>query len=111
MNPLIIPIVNVGAAKTFIKNPAIFKFVEAMDRKLQKDTGPGIPKEIHSQLFDHFVQLGGRVAPGSGLGLALVKQMVTLMSGTIHFESDPLVVPSTTCIMRLPLEHCENACF
>ena len=70
-----------------------------------RDTGPGIPKEDQSRMFERFVQRGG--APGSGLGLALVKQMVDLMSGTIHFDSDPTIRPGTTCVVRLPLTGCE----
>ena len=67
-----------------------------------KDTGPGIPKEVQSRMFERFVQRGG--APGSGLGLALVKQLVDLMEGTIYFDSDPTVRPGTTCVVRLPLK-------
>jgi two-component system, sensor histidine kinase len=70
-----------------------------------RDTGPGIPKEQQSRMFERFVQRGG--APGSGLGLALVKQMVALMSGTIHFDSDPTIRPGTTCVVRLPLKSCD----
>jgi signal transduction histidine kinase/CheY-like chemotaxis protein len=70
-----------------------------------RDTGPGIPKEDQSRMFERFVHRGG--APGSGLGLAIVKQMVTLMGGTIHFESDPRIKPGTNCIVRLPLKLCE----
>jgi CheY-like chemotaxis protein len=70
-----------------------------------RDTGPGIPKEDQTRMFDRFVQRGG--APGSGLGLALVKQMVDLMCGTIYFDSDPTVRPGTTCVVRLPLQCCE----
>jgi signal transduction histidine kinase/CheY-like chemotaxis protein len=70
------------------------------------DTGPGIPKEDQSQMFERFTQRGG--APGSGLGLAIAKQMVTLMAGTITFDSDPTVRPGTTCRVLLPLVLCEE---
>jgi signal transduction histidine kinase/CheY-like chemotaxis protein len=70
------------------------------------DTGPGIPKEEQPFMFERFTQRGG--APGSGLGLAISKQMVTLMNGTIGFDSDPTVKPGTTCTVMLPLKLCEE---
>jgi CheY-like chemotaxis protein len=45
--------------------------------------------------------------PGTGLGLAISKQLVSLMGGTIRFESDPSSRPGTNCIVLLPLELCE----
>ena len=57
------------------------------------DTGPGMAKEQQAQLFQRFRQLSGnfdtRVHEGSGLGLALAKEMVELMGGTIWVESKP----------------------
>lgn len=73
-----------------------------------RDTGPGIPKDDHLQMFDRFTQRGGG-ATGSGLGLAISKQLVTLMGGTMHFQSDPTVKPGTTCIVMLPLQPCEQS--
>ena len=69
------------------------------------DTGPGIPKREQERLFERFVQRGG--APGTGLGLAISKQIVTMMGGTIRFESDPTIQPGTNCIVTLPLEMCK----
>lgn len=55
------------------------------------DTGPGIPQEQQALLFQRFRQLGGnfdtRTHEGSGLGLALAKEMVELMGGRIWVES------------------------
>jgi hypothetical protein len=68
------------------------------------DTGPGIPKSEQEKLFERFVQRGG--APGSGLGLVIVKQIVDLMRGSIRFDSDPTIRPGTTCTVSLPLEEC-----
>lgn len=70
------------------------------------DTGPGIPIDQQEMMFERFVQRG--TAPGSGLGLAIVKHIVTLMGGTIHFESDPTVKPGTNCVVMLPLPACEQ---
>lgn len=54
------------------------------------DTGIGIPAEAHAAVFDAYVQhgsAGSRRAGGAGLGLAVCKQLVTLMDGTIELES------------------------
>ncbi len=54
------------------------------------DTGIGIAPEDVPRLFQHFVQLDSRLAreyEGAGLGLALVKRMVELHSGTVRAES------------------------
>jgi PAS domain S-box-containing protein len=57
-----------------------------------KDSGIGIPKEKQISVFKEFVQGDGaatRKYGGSGLGLALVKKVVELMSGSISMESEP----------------------
>ncbi len=56
------------------------------------DTGPGIESEAMPRLFQPFVQLDGgptRQHGGAGLGLALARQLVELMGGTIRVESSP----------------------
>ena len=56
------------------------------------DTGIGIPTEQHEQLFELFVQLDGGLSRhygGTGLGLAMVKQLVDLHGGSISIESTP----------------------
>lgn len=56
------------------------------------DTGPGIPADQHRLLFDRFRQLdtfATRSHEGSGLGLALAKELVELMGGRIGMESSP----------------------
>ena len=55
-----------------------------------KDTGIGIAKEQIPQLFERFRQAEGsenRSYEGSGLGLALVKELVEMHSGQIEVES------------------------
>ncbi len=54
-----------------------------------KDTGEGIPQDEISNLFDRFFQVAGstKKEQGSGLGLALVKELVQVLDGTITVES------------------------
>jgi len=57
-----------------------------------KDTGHGIPKEELPRIFDRFRQVDGsstRAHEGTGIGLALVKDLVTLHGGHIDVSSEP----------------------
>jgi PAS domain S-box-containing protein len=54
------------------------------------DSGIGIPAEEMPHLFERFHRVertGGRTQEGSGIGLALVNELVKLHSGTIEAES------------------------
>ena len=54
------------------------------------DEGPGIPEEAQSHIFDRFYQAdSSRKSEGNGLGLALVKQILTISDGTIAVENLP----------------------
>ena len=57
-----------------------------------KDTGIGIPAEKVSSIFDRFYQVDDthtRQGEGTGIGLALVKELVNLMDGEITVDSSP----------------------
>jgi len=56
------------------------------------DTGIGIPREKHEQIFEPFVQIDSsttRKHGGAGLGLAISSQLVKLMGGRIWLDSEP----------------------
>ncbi|MCB0563494.1 MAG: response regulator [Phaeodactylibacter sp.] len=82
------------------------------------DTGVGIPKDKQAHVFDRFYQLeeeaGTRAkkyqyrgpglsaeTTGSGIGLALTKDLITLMGGSISLESAP--GKGSTFTMLLPV--------
>ena len=55
------------------------------------DTGPGIPKEMHGQIFDSFTQADSsvtRLHGGTGLGLTICKKITELLGGEIWVESE-----------------------
>jgi signal transduction histidine kinase/HPt (histidine-containing phosphotransfer) domain-containing protein len=58
------------------------------------DTGIGIPRDRQAAVFERFVQAESgttRRFGGSGLGLALCREMVRAMEGEIRLESEPQV--------------------
>ena len=68
------------------------------------DTGTGIPREQLEMIFDRFYQVDEsqtREHEGSGIGLALVKELVELHHGMIDVKSE--VGKGTEVTVRLPL--------
>jgi len=67
------------------------------------DTGIGIAEEAQSHIFERFYQVTeGQSRPtGSGLGLALVKEVVQAHGGTVQVSSQ--VGRGTTFTVRLPI--------
>jgi signal transduction histidine kinase len=63
-----------------------------------RDNGPGIPEAIQSQLFEPFVTHGKR--EGVGLGMAIVRSIVTAHGGAITFQTAP--GQGTTFLICLP---------
>ncbi|MBX2988338.1 MAG: sensor histidine kinase [Bdellovibrionaceae bacterium] len=56
-----------------------------------RDTGPGIHPADQKRIFDPFERiepLERKTIPGIGLGLALARQTVKSLGGTIRVESD-----------------------
>ena len=70
------------------------------------DTGRGMGAEEREHIFDRFYRgPDGRTVPGTGLGLSVVKSLVSLHSGSIAVESEPGVGSVFTVrIPRQPVE-------
>ncbi|MNI31140.1 Alkaline phosphatase synthesis sensor protein PhoR [compost metagenome] len=68
------------------------------------DTGIGISLEDQKRIFERFFKADrshSRKYDGSGMGLAIVKQIVSLHQGDIRVESEP--DQGTTVIVTLPI--------
>ncbi|MDF4025567.1 ATP-binding protein [Luteibacter sp. PPL201] len=68
------------------------------------DTGIGIDERDQPRLFERFHRIegaGGRTHEGSGIGLALVRELVRLHGGEVRVHSRPGL--GTTFTVRLPL--------
>jgi len=87
-----------GSIEVFIRTSDSFVEVAI------KDTGIGIPETELDNIFERFHRIqngGGRSQEGTGIGLAMVKELVRLNEGTIHVESK-LGVGSTFTV-RVPV--------
>jgi PAS domain S-box-containing protein len=68
------------------------------------DTGIGILREHQEIIFQEFRQVSegyGRYYEGAGLGLALIKKLVSLLNGAVSIESEYGV--GSTFIVKIPL--------
>ena len=66
------------------------------------DTGIGIPPEEHEQIFSKIFRASNaraQVAEGTGLGLYIVREAVTVLGGTISFESQVGVGSTFTVVL------------
>jgi signal transduction histidine kinase/CheY-like chemotaxis protein len=70
------------------------------------DTGPGIPREQLAHIFDRFYQADSTYEhhhKGSGIGLAITREIVELHHGTISAHSTRGENSGTEFIIRLPM--------
>ena len=79
----------------FTERGAVILRVDAPDGAIRlavSDTGPGIPADKQAHVFERFAQADDsdvRSHGGTGLGLALAKDLVQLMGGKLSLESEP----------------------
>ncbi|KAJ8128255.1 hypothetical protein O1611_g5380 [Lasiodiplodia mahajangana] len=74
-----------------------------------EDSGPGIPENMQTRVFEPFVQgdLGlSKKFGGTGLGLSICQQLAHLMGGSITMTSTLGV--GTIFTMRIPLKYTKN---
>lgn len=70
-----------------------------------RDYGPGIPTQEQPKVFDLFYRAGNeltRSAQGTGIGLALVQQLISEMGGTIQYFQPEL---GAGFRIRFPITH------
>jgi signal transduction histidine kinase len=69
------------------------------------DTGPGIPRQALKKVFDNFFRVDNeltRTTRGTGIGLALVKNLIAAMGGSVFAENNE--GPGCTITISLPLK-------
>ncbi|TAL01436.1 MAG: hypothetical protein EPO07_08430, partial [Verrucomicrobia bacterium] len=66
-----------------------------------EDTGPGIPPEIQTKIFDPFFSTKG---DGTGLGLAIAARIVDQHGGILEFDTDP----GRGTVFRIALPACRK---
>ena len=83
----------VGNAVKFTDHGTVEITAQAINGSFEftvRDTGPGIPPEFQSRIFEEFQQVDDsstRKKGGTGLGLAISKRIVEMHGGTIGVES------------------------
>jgi len=75
-----------------------------------KDNGIGIPPEKLETIFDRFYQVDGettRREGGAGIGLAIIREFVNLLNGSIEVKSNPGI--GTVFTVKLPFISAEKS--
>ena len=98
-NPLLIVQALVNLVDNAIKysdpESEVVVTAQSLDRELcfsVKDTGPGIPQEEQSRIFERFYRIDktrSRSLGGTGLGLAIVKHIALAHGGKVTLQSTP----------------------
>jgi signal transduction histidine kinase/ligand-binding sensor domain-containing protein/DNA-binding response OmpR family regulator len=77
-----------------------------------RDTGPGIPEAERERIFERFYQVDEtrrRLTPGTGIGLALARELVELHGGRIEVASREGEGATFTVWLRAGREHLRDA--
>jgi signal transduction histidine kinase len=95
-----------NAFKFTLKGSITVNLIQVADRVQLSiiDTGVGIADEEQSRIFERFYRVensGGRSFEGSGIGLALIKELVNIHGGSISFTSK--VNQGTCFVVDIPL--------
>lgn len=83
-----------------------------VDKFIIRDNGVGMSKEFLSNMFEPFVQeerIDTDNSTGTGLGMAIVKQLVELMGGTISVKSEVDEGTEITMFLNFPLANVSKA--
>ena len=93
-----------NAFKYTTSNGAVNVMVDLNETHLNleiSDTGKGMSKEDLKRIFERFYRVAGNEEKGSGIGLALTKELVDLHNGNISVDSTKNI--GTTFKVRLPI--------
>lgn len=107
LEKIIINLVNNAVKFTPPKGMVTLRLCRIDDKYAElsvEDTGPGIAQSNFEMIFDRFQQVDSsstRKHQGTGLGLALVKELVELQGGSVFVESE--VGHGATFKVRLPV--------
>lgn len=80
-------------------------------RFILSDTGIGMTKDAMERIFQPFEQADATISKrygGTGLGMSITRNLITLMGGQIQIESESGV--GTTCIVDIPFKKGEGSC-
>jgi signal transduction histidine kinase len=78
-----------NAVKLSPPHSTISVSVDAERKVIVEDRGPGVPNAQKELIFKRFWRADGRRAPGSGIGLALVRRIAFLHGGDVRVEDRP----------------------
>ncbi len=83
-----------GEVRVTVRNSGLFH------RVIIEDNGPGVADGQHAEMFQRFRRGSETTAPGSGLGLSIVRRVCELHEGSVQLEN--LEEGGLRCEVRLP---------
>ncbi len=107
-DPALVRLIAVNLIDNAIKFTHVGRVTVSLGRRDDRlmldvaDTGPGIPLERQATIFEPFEQLEDlrhKHTPGIGLGLAIIRQLLNRLGGTVSLESAPGLGSSFSVIL------------